>query len=219
MTTKPSATSRMRGLGRRSTTVLLCAAGTLAIASTAVGGSLAAAASPSHARPAVRPVRDIVGAGLITCKVATGEVGYSPASKAGATGLLTVSIWFQASGCSGASSTAKPIPRTVIGAMSFTRKNGCPLLSPPVLGTGVLNLAYNYPPVPASMIDPSVGQSVTVTQVGPFWVLKGAITAGSYPSASFTAWLKPEVIGAQNCKTGITSEYIVRDQAPFIFHI
>lgn len=102
--------------------------------------------------------------------------------------------------------------------MSFTRKNGCPLLSPPVLGTGTLNLTYNYPPVPRNMIDPSVGQTVTVTQVGPFWVLKGALI-GSYPSANFVAWLKPDVIGAQNCKTGITSEYIIRDQAPFIFQI
>jgi len=216
--THASTTAQRRGPRRRWTTLLLYAAGAVGIASTAIGGSLAAAATPSPARPTVIPVRDIVGSGLITCKVATGEVGYSPASKAGAAGPLTVSIWFQASRCSRASSTATPVPATVTGAMSFVRKNGCPLLSPPVLGTGTLNLSYNNPPVPRIMIDPSVGQTVTVTQVGPYWVLKGALI-GSYPSTTFVAWLKPEAFAGQNCKTGITSEYITRDQTPFVFHI
>ena len=217
MNKTPSSTARSRGLGRRGTRLLLCAVGTVAVAATAVGGSLAAASAQPAARQAFFPVKDIVGAGQITCKVATGEVGYSPASKAGATGKLRISIVFQATGCGPLSSTTTPVPKTVVGSMSFTRKNGCPLLSPPILGKGMLTLAYNWPPVPSVMIDPSSGV-VTVTQVGPYWVLKGPLI-GSYPSTNFVAWVKPEVIAPGNCKIGITSEYITRAQTPFISHI
>lgn len=216
MTTKPSAITRWRRLGRRGTTLLLCAAGTVAVASTAVGGSLAAAAQPS-ARPAVTPTKDIVGTGQITCKVATGEVGYSPSSKAAAAGKLRISIVFQATGCGPLSTATSPVPQTVTGAMSFTRKNGCPLFSPPILGKGMLTLSYNVFPVPTAMIDPSSGV-VTVTQSGPYWILKGTLI-GSYPSTSFVAVVKPDPIAPGNCKSGITSEYISRAQTPFISHI
>ena len=40
---------------------------------------------------------------------------------------------------------------------------------------------------------------------------------GSYPdpaSTGFTISLKPNVIGAQSCTTGITSEYIIRSNGP-----
>jgi hypothetical protein len=79
------------------------------------------------------------------------------------------------------------------------------------LGTGTLNLAYDFPPVPGKMIDPSVASSVTVTQSGAFWDLAGGVNWGSYsPSPSFSAQLKPDVIGAQTCGNGLTSEYIIR---------
>ncbi len=57
-------------------------------------------------------------------------------------------------------------PSAVIGSMSFqVQANRCPLLGK--LGAGTLNLAYNYPPVPNPMIDPSVAPNTTVTQSGP----------------------------------------------------
>jgi hypothetical protein len=203
--------------GRRSTKLLVGAAGAALIASTAMGGSLATAATHAAPRTSVVPKTDIVGSGLVTCTAATGEVGYSPASQAGGASPLTISIWFKATDCSG----GQPTPKTVIGSMSFQRENGCPLLSPPALGAGTLNLAYNYPPVPNPMIDPSVAPNTTVTQSGPYWVLTGQVTAGSYPDSSpnLQIWLKPNVIGAQNCKTGITSEYIARAQAPGLVNI
>jgi len=202
---------------RRGTKLLLCAAGIIAIASTTMGGSLATAATQSHQAPTVTPTKDIVGTGLVTCTKATGEVGYSPASQTGATGNLTVSIWFKATGCSAAAGGASPVPTSVIGSMSVVTQNGCPLLS--TIGTGTLNLAYNYPPVPNPMIDPSVAQTATVSDSGPYWVITGTVNAGSYPSTTFQAWLKPDVIAPGNCKSGITSEYIIRDQKPFIENI
>jgi hypothetical protein len=188
---------------------LLLGAGAIVIASSAMGGPLASAATHSSDRLTVVPTNDIVGAGLVQCTKATGEVGYSPASIAGGGGPLTISIWFRATGCS----SGQPTPKTVIGSMSFQTTNTCPLLSPPALGSGTLNLAYNYPPVPNPMIDPSVGQNVTVTQSGPYWVLTGSVV-GSYPSSNLQIWLKPVPIGGQNCGTGITSEYISRTQGP-----
>jgi hypothetical protein len=85
----------------------------------------------------------------------------------------------------------------------------------------MLNLTYNYPPVPSPMIDPSVAPAVTVTQVGAFWKLTGQVTAGSYPdpSPNLQILLKPVVIGAQNCKTGITSEYIASTGGPGLVNI
>jgi len=75
----------------RTAKLLLCGAAAAAIASTALGGTLAtAAANPS--RVAVVPTRDIVGKGLVNCAVATGEVGYSPASKAGGASPLTIKL-------------------------------------------------------------------------------------------------------------------------------
>jgi hypothetical protein len=165
--------------------------------------------------PAVVPTRDVVGLGLIQCKAATGEVGYDPASKAGVKGPLYIMIWFQFTGCSAQSPKTKgPVPRTVVGSISFFRPqgNGCPLLGG--LGTGVLNLSYNFPPVPAPvMIDPSAALKVSVSQSTAFWVLKGVVDEGSYkgaPLAPFTWQVKPDVIGLQNCRAGITSEYIIR---------
>jgi hypothetical protein len=188
----------------------------IAVASTAMSGALASAATHTPARPAVTPTSAVVGTGTVTCKTATGEVGYSPASQTGATGTLTVSIWFKATGCVAASANTTPVPTSVIASMSFTRANGCPLLGP--LGTGTLNMAYNYPNVAATVIDPSVGQQVTVTQSGPYWVLAGTI-GGSYPSTTFSATLKPDPIAGQTCGSGLTSEYIIRDQTPFIANI
>jgi hypothetical protein len=181
-----------------------------------------AAGAPS--KPAATPTKDVVGKGLINCAVATGEVGYSPATIAGGTKKERISIWFQAQKCQGSSTTGVvgPVPATVTGSISFIsdRKNACPQLG--LLGKGVLNLSYNQPPVPVLMIDPSVAPNVTVTQSGPYWILKGRVTWGSFPdpvTKTFVAELKPDVIGTQNCKTGITSEYIIRAQSPFLINI
>lgn len=213
--------TRIHGrLRRRGTKILLGAAGAIAIASTALGASLASAATQSVPRPAAAPQVDVVGAGLVTCAAATGEVGFSPASKAQAPeqqGPLTVSIWFQATKCAAPKGTAaKPVPKTVIGSISFTMPNGCPLDG--WMGQGTLNLAYNFPPVPGPvMIDPSVA-SATVSNFGttPYWTISGQVVAGSYPSTKLVIKLKPNVFGAQNCKSGITSEWIVRAQTPFV---
>ena len=180
-----------------------------------MGGSLAAAATRSPRVPAMTPTSAVVGTGLINCAVATGEVGYSPASISGGTSAETVSIWFKATKCSPASSTTTPVPKSVIGSMSFSAIQGstCPQLG--ALGSGTLNLAYNYPPVAGTVIDPSVATPVTVTESGPYWDLAGAVTQGSYPDPSpttFTIDLKPNVIGGQSCSIGITSEYIARAQ-------
>lgn len=158
------------------------------------------------------PTTDIVGVGVFSCGVVTGEVGFSPTEVTGGTATETTSIWFQATKCQAASgTTATPIPKTVVGSISFTSAlgNTCPQLG--TLGTGTLNLAYNFPPVPTKMIDPSVASSVTVTQSGPYWDLAGTVGSGSYsPSPSFSAQLKPIVIGTQTCANGLTSEYITR---------
>ena len=211
-----AATLRHAVMGRRGAKLLLSATGAVVIAATAMSGSLATAATHSPHRVGVVPTVDIVGAGLVKCTVATGEVGFSPAAQVGGASPLTVSIWFKATRCSG----GQPAPSTVIGSMSFqVQANHCPLLGQ--IGSGTLNLAYNYPPVPNPMIDPSVAPNTTVTQAGPYWVLNGppAGMVGSYPSTTMQIWLKPNVIGAQNCKTGITSEYIARTQPPGLVNI
>jgi len=200
---------------RRGAKLLLSTTGAVVIAATAMSGSLATAATHSPHRVGVVPTVDIVGAGLVKCTVATGEVGFSPAAQAGGASPLTVSIWFKATRCSG----GQPAPSTVIGSMSFqVQANHCPLLG--TIGAGTLNLAYNYPPVPNPMIDPSVAPNTTVTQSGPYWVLTGQVTAGSYPDPSpiLQIWLKPNPIGG-NCATGITSEYIARTQPPGLVNI
>jgi hypothetical protein len=97
-----------------------------------------------------------------------------------------VSIWFLRTRCSAAIAGAvtKPVPQTVIGSMSFfsTLRNGCPQRGK--LGAGILNLAYNYPPVPTVMIDPSSALSVHVTGAGAIWTLAGKVGWGSYPDPS-----------------------------------
>ena len=153
----------------------------VAIATTVVTASSAVAAThKSGVKPAATPKTDVVGLGLVNCAAATGEVGYSPASISGGTSAMMISIWFDATKCSAASTTTptKPVPKTVIGSMSFLSAQGntCPLLGS--LGEGTLNLTYNYPPVPNPMIDPSVAQNVSVTQSGPFWTLTGQVTWG-----------------------------------------
>jgi len=181
---------------RRGAKLLLSTTGAIVIAATAMSGSLATAATHSPHRVGVVPTVDIVGAGLVKC-------------------TATVSIWFRATRCSG----GQPAPSTVIGSMSFqVQANHCPLLGP--IGAGTLNLTYNYPPVPNPMIDPSVAPNTTVTQSGPYWVLTGQVTAGSYPDPSpiLQIWLKPNPIGG-NCATGITSEYIARTQPPGLVNI
>jgi hypothetical protein len=208
-----------RGRGMR---IVLGAAGAIALASTALGSSLASASTQSaqQAAPGPGPSVDVVGRGLVTCAVATGEIGYSPASQAGVGGPLTVSIWFDATKCTAAATRTTPVPRSVIGSMSFTMPNGCPLGG--WFGQGFLNLAYNYPPVPTPvMIDPSVAPWAAVSNIGttPYWTITGQVVSGSYPSTKFVIKFKPDVIGNQNCKTGITSEYISRAQTPDIFHI
>ena len=191
---------------------MACVAAVLALTGAAVG---AAAPAP---RTDVAPTTDVVGAGLVNCATATGEVGYSPTviSSGSLATPETVSIWFVAKKCSAASSTTSPVPTSVIGSISFTASQGntCPQFGS--LGSGTLNLTYNYPPVPSpTMIDPSVATKVSVTQSGPYWDLAGSVTWGSYPDPAgggFTIDLKPDVIGAQSCKTGLTSEYIIRAQ-------
>ncbi|HEY2579338.1 MAG TPA: hypothetical protein VGI74_23770 [Streptosporangiaceae bacterium] len=209
---------RMKG---RTAKLVLCGVAAAAIASTALGGSLATAATHPARGPAVVPTSDIVGTGLVNCAAATGEVGYSPASKAGGMSPLVINIWFQATDCTPApGSKTSPVPKTVIGSISVQTKNTCPLGG--VFGTGTLDLAYNYPGVPNPMIDPSAATNVTLSDIGttPFWTLTGAVTSGSYidpvttPPTTFTISFKPNVI-AGNCQSGITSEYIARSNGPF----
>jgi hypothetical protein len=188
---------------------LIVASGAIALALT-VSGALAFAGISSGSTTGV-PTKDVVGVGIFNCAVVTGEVGFSPSEVTGGTATETTSIWFQATKCAAASgTTATPVPTTVVGSISFTstQGNACPQLGS--LGTGTLNLSYNFPPVPGKMIDPSVASSVSVTQSGAFWDLAGAVGWGSYPSPSFTAQLKPVVIGTQTCANGLTSEYINR---------
>jgi hypothetical protein len=202
---------------------LLGAVGAIAIASTTMGASLASAATQSAQGPAAGPTTDVVGTGQIICKAATGEVGYSPASQIQPSeqqGPLTVSIWFQLTGCAavrGTTTKVNRVPKTVIGTVSFTMPNGCPLDG--WMGQGTLNLAYDFPPVPAPvMIDPSVA-TATISNYGttPFWTIQGAVWAGSY-LGNYKVVLKPSVIGAgANCKTGITSEWITRDNGAVTF--
>jgi len=159
------------------------------------------------------PTKDIVGKGLFNCAVVTGEIGFSPATVAsGGTGTTeTVSIWFDASKCSAVpGSVVKPVPSTVIGSESFISNLGnfCPQLSPPSLGAGTLNLTYNFPPVPNPIVDPTVGQSITVNGAAS-WTLTGLLNAGSYtPAPNFTASLHPVLVGAQNCTSGVNSMFI-----------
>jgi hypothetical protein len=209
-------------LRRRTTKILLGAVGAIAIASTTMGASLASAATQSSPSQAAGPTTDVVGTGQVICKAATGEVGYSPASQIQPSeqqGPLTVSIWFQLTGCAAVRGTTKVnrVPKTVIGTVSFTMPNGCPLDG--WMGQGTLNLAYDFPPVPAPvMIDPSVA-TATVSNYGttPFWTIQGAVWAGSY-LGNYKVVLKPSVIGAgANCKTGITSEWITRDNGAVTF--
>lgn len=211
------ATAPKRLTGRRSMRLLLCVAGAAVLGSTAMGSSLAAAAAhPARATLLGAPTAVVVGTGLVDCESVTGEVGYTVPSIAGGGANETISIWFVGKKCVPAGGAgAAPVPASVIGSMSFTSnlKNGCPLLSPPALGTGVLNLTYNYPPVPATVINPSVAMPVTVTQAGALWNLTlapGGSVLGSYPSATFSASIKPVTIAGQNCGTGINAEYISR---------
>jgi hypothetical protein len=207
---------RMKG---RTARLLLCGAAAAAIASTALGGPLATAATHPSRVPAVVPTRDIVGTGLVNCAVATGEVGYSPASKAGGASPLTINVWFVATKCTPApGSKTSPVPKSVIGSISVQTTNGCPLLATS-FGQGTLDLTYNYPGVPNPMVDPSSATNVTLGDAGPFWTLTPAPgpnpgLVGSYPSSTFHISFKPNVI-AGNCTSGITSEYIARANGPF----
>jgi hypothetical protein len=167
--------------------------------------------------PSVQPKVDIVGKGLFNCTTVTGEVGYSPDIKApgATTGHERVSIWFVASNCTALpGQKTTPVPKKVVGSMSFLDNFGttCPQLSGPILGTGIVNLAYNFPGVPVTMIDPSVAPAVQVKQVGAFWdfLPVPGVTDGSYISPKFNAFFKPNPIAPQNCQKGITSEYIIR---------
>lgn len=194
---------------------------TASYATISIAGPAHDVASPMTA--SVGPSRDVVGHGLIKCGAATGEVGYDPASQAGINGPLYIMIWFQFTKCTAQPEPGlppgHPVPKTVVGSISFFHPhgNGCPLSGR--LGTGVLNLSYNFPPVPSPvMIDPSAALKVTVTNFGPtpFWTLRGLVSEGSYKAPStmpFTWVLKPDPIGG-NCQKGITSEYIIRSNGP-----
>jgi hypothetical protein len=216
-----------RRLTRRRRTPLLlgAAAACVAVLATAtVCVPLASAAT--HPRPASAPVPTsaVVGTGLVTCARATGEVGYTvPSISGGGSGTAEViSIWFDATKCEpAAGGDATPVPASVIGSMSFNSNQGdaCPLTG--TLGTPspstYLSLAYNFPPVAATVIDPSVVTDVGVTQTGAYWKLSGSAVLGSYPASSFSAELKPVPIGTQTCTSGITSEYITRLQGTLTF--
>ena len=195
-----------RGMGRRR---VIRTAVSVVAGLTAVAASAGFALATQSATPRV----DIVGIGLVNCRAVTGEIGFSPATVSGGHAVERVSIWFQGTKCSAAIAGAptKPVPQTVIGSMSFfsAAHNGCPQSGR--LGTGILNLAYNYPPVPPVMIDPSSALSVSVTRAA-FWTLTGKVSWGSYPdpspSPTFKALLKPNLVGGENCKNGVTSLYI-----------
>jgi len=186
----------------------------------AVGGTALASSRPSVQKPATLfgpravPKVDIVGKGQFNCSTVTGEVGYSPAIISGGRQKERVSIWFIATGCKPTATTgAQPIPKYVVGAISFQDNNflnGCPQISGPPLGVGTLDLSYNFPPVPALMIDPSVAPVATVKDVGALWQITGGISDGSYVSPGFTALIKPNPIAPGTCGNGITSEYIIR---------
>ncbi len=193
--------------------------GLLLVVSTLAAFTGVASAQKNKVETTAGPTSDVIGIGLFSCKTVTGEIGFSPTTiSSGSIGTPeTVSIWFDATKCvPNTGVVVKPLPKTVIGSESFISNQGnlCPQLSTPPgtpLGTGTLNLAYNFPPVPTpTIIDPTVGQSVTVTQVGGYWNLAGALGAGSYPSGNFTAHLHPVLVGAESCNTavGVTSMWI-----------
>jgi hypothetical protein len=203
----------MSGMNKRTRTLLGGTLGVLLVVSGVVAFAGVASAQKVSPKSTTTPTRDIVGIGLFNCAVVTGEIGFSPTtiSSGSSTTTETVSIWFDATKCSAPSgAVAKPVPKTVIGSESFISNDGnlCPQLGS--LGTGTLNLAYNFPPVPATIVDPSVGQAIGVTQSGGYWDLSGAINAGSYPSGNFTAALHPILVGAESCtsSTGVTSLWI-----------
>jgi hypothetical protein len=203
-------------LQRRGTRLVLWAAALTAAASAVMGSSMATAATRSHDIPNVVPSATVVGRGLVDCKTVTGEVGYSPNSVHGGQGPLTVSIWFRGSNCHAFPGTAtKPVPKWVIGSMSFVTQNGCPLSG--TLGAGTLNLAYDYPDVAPLLIDPSVAPKVTVNPFGPFWILQGPITAGSYTDPKFRLLIKPDIFAGHTCAApGLISEYIARSQGDLV---
>jgi hypothetical protein len=183
---------------------------------TAVAASAGlAGASAAPVRPAAVPSADIVGTGLVNCGRVTGEIGFSPATVFNGTAVDVVSIWLQGTACKPARGSAtKPLPKTVVLSMSFTTTNVCPQTD--VIGGGTANFAYNYPPVPSPMIDPSVAMNVSVTEGPPYtspgdWRLLGLVNWGSYSASvgpDFQANIRPVVIGRQNCKTGVTSMYV-----------
>jgi hypothetical protein len=204
-------TRRVATRRRRS---LLRGAISLVVGLTAVVASAGlAGASTATPRSAGTPVADVVGTGLVNCAAVTGEIGFSPASIFGGTSVEVISIWLQGTKCTSVKGSvpAKPLPKTVILSMSFTTTNACPLLG--VIGGGTANFAYNYPPVPSPMIDPSVGMNVAVTEGPPYtlngyWRLLGQVNWGSYPSPAFQANIHPVLVGGESCQTGVTSMYV-----------
>jgi len=205
-------TSHRRRFGRR--TAVVATAVALVSSLAAISG-----AAVLHRQSTAPPPKvDIVGKGIFSCGLVQGEVGYSPTIKSSGSPKQTerVSIWFKATQCKVVAGTrATPVPKWVIGAMSFVDQafgTTCPQLSGPPLGTGILNLTYNFPGVPVTMIDPSVAPAESVIAAGPLWnlVSSAGVTDGSYISPSFKAQIKPNPIAPQSCPKGITSEYIIR---------
>jgi len=209
-----AAKATRRGFGRRAAVI-----GT-AIALVSSIAAISGAVVLNRVAPRAVPKVDIVGKGIFNCAQVTGEVGYSPTiSSAGSlTKHERVSIWFIATKCKAVKGTkASPVPKYVTGSLSFLDNYGttCPQLTSaggPPLGTGVLNLAYNFPQVPVTMIDPSVAPAESVTQAGALWNITGSggVSDGSYLSPGFKAQIKPNPIAPQSCPRGLTSEYIIR---------
>jgi hypothetical protein len=205
--------------GFRSRAALIGAAAIVASSLVALGGTALASSHASTPTPRI----DIVGKGIFNCSVVTGEIGYSPALKSSGstTAHERVSIWIKATKCARVpGTTATPIPRQVVTALSYLDNFGttCPQLSGPIppklpFGTGVMDLSYNFPPVPVAMIDPSVAPAASVfSDTNPaLWdIATTGVQDGSYVSSTFHAQIKPAPIGAQSCRTGLTSEYITR---------
>ena len=202
--------------------LLSLATATAAVSLGIIATSGSAVASTHHSTTVIVPKTDVIGKGIFDCSVVTGEIGYSPPISFGgsASAHEVVSIWFQATHCTQVAGT-KPvtpsIPKVIIGSISYVDRFGtkCPQISTAAsgpFGKGVLNLAYNYPPAPLNMIDPSVAPTTSV-QSAPniaLWAISGPVVDGSFVSPTFNGQIKPIIIGSQSCATGLTSEYITR---------
>lgn len=202
--------------GRRRHRLLLGAVSLAAGLAALAGSTGIAGASVATPRTTGVPTADIVGTGLVNCADVTGEIGFSPASISGGTAVEVINIVLQGQKCTPAkgSVSAKPVPKTVSLSMSITTTNACPLIG--VIGGGTANFAYNFPPVPSPMIDPSTAMNVSVTEGRPYtlngyWRLLGQVNWGSYGSPAnplFQANIHPVIVGKESCGNGVSSLYV-----------